>query len=488
MEKAVINKIELEKIEVHSIDELQSRIEVTLSLNNRSETIEKTSSNNEEAILTAIGLATLDIVNLLISRPLDCQINYIKQVEAKTNTPPSIHCLLRLRESGKESLLSGSAFINKSLYEATTRSILGTLSATLERLIELQQKREKINRSGSFPPVDLATVNAISKTENTEEINQKTNPSVNLVTEETNKEISDRIDVPEKMPGINKAKELFEQGEALVRKGSYQQAASLLKEAVKLDSQNADYHCQLGLSLANISITDEAEVALLKAVELAPNIALYKTELGLFYKECGKIEKAQKFLEEAISLDSADARAKRALANVKELSLTFSSLGESSNRPKTGSFAKVELASSVDDVSQKSFLKKTVTPKLLVKVISGILGFIIVIFLGIYTYNYLTIYFRKPPKEEELYPRNIAIKIVKDFPSDKGGTIEDRINKYLQEQKIKDHTWISSPENKTKRFIVVLAFTKDGKSQKGVWTVDLEKKICNAENPLAKQF
>ena len=147
VEKVAANQVELEKVEIHTVDKDQTRIEVALSLNGRREIVEKITLNNDEAILMATGLATIDAIRLLVPRLLDCQINYIKQVESKSNTPSRLQCLLSLRDSGKETLLNGNITITNSVYKAVADSILVALSNTLERMIELQQRKEKINRT-----------------------------------------------------------------------------------------------------------------------------------------------------------------------------------------------------------------------------------------------------------------------------------------------------------------------------------------------------
>lgn len=508
MEKALTNRVKLEKFEIYNMGENQTRIEIALSLNNRTEVIEKVIPSDDEIILMEIGLTTLEVIKLLISRPLDCQINYIKEVGSKIGTTSSLQCLLRFRESGKETLLNGTVAISTSIHEAVINSILMALSSTLERLMDLQQNREKLGRSGSFSPSDPLLIEAAMnyRLEASKEISNVTNTnpvateSIALNRETESVDINKQLDkeavtstkdnsIEEKI-NISKVKELFEQGKTLVNKGSYQQAVNFLKEVIRLDDKKPDYHCQLGLALAYIAAHDEAETALLKAVELDPNTAFYKTELGLFYKDCGRIEKAQKFLEEAVGLDSADARAKRALLSIRELNLTFNPPEEKVSRYKTGHFNRPPNLVLNDEEKPTRFQKLLSTPvdsKLVGTIIGGFLVITIAIVFGVYFYNYSVIYFRRIP-EEPLNPRSVAIKIVKDFPSKQGKSIEDRINKYLKDQNIQNYSWVSSQENKTKNFIVILIFSKDGKNQKGIWTVDLDKKICNPENELAKEL
>lgn len=500
MQKAIINRVELQKVEVHEINDSQTRIELALSLNNRIEEIEKITQNSEENILTSIGLATLEAIRILIPRPLECQIDYVKRVDKKPTT--TVQCLLRLKESGKETFLSGSAVISNSLYESAVNSMLDALGRTLERLIELQQKREQIGRSGSLT-LDESTM-AVAKElleKRTERALESVNldKSVNLINSD-NLDNLNKSDNPDKsdnqITNTTRARELYEQGESFLRKGSYKQASSLLKQAVSLAPNDAEYYCQLGIALFNINAYEEAETAFLKAIELNSEVADYQTETGLFYKEIGRIDKSQKFLEKAIELDTSNARAKRALTSIHELICTFEPTKVSSGKISNS----VKLAELKDSIKESSKNKPTnrltelisqpLTTKTILRGVGLILALFSVITATIYLYSYWSITSRLKLSEVDLtQPNYIAIKIVQNFPSTTAGlSIKESVDKYLKEQKISAHNWVGVKENKTSNYVVIVTFTKNGVEQDAFWVVDLEKKICTPSNNLAKQF
>lgn len=510
---SVTNKIELQRVEVHQINNREIRVEVVLSLNNRTEEVERISQNTDEAIFTAIGLATLDAIRILVPRPLECQIDYVKKMEGK----PAIvmQSLLRIRESGKESFLSGNIVIGNSLYEASANSVLDALGRTLERMIELQQKRERI-RSGSFTALDVSTLAVATelserKTGNLDITTLKTQPLV-APTDKINTPISetDNCSSLKELNNLNEdskedssitdlisvthAKELYLQGEGLIRKGNYQQAVSVLRESVSLDKNNTDSYCQLGIALLNIKSYEQAEENFLKAIELNPQIANYHTELGLFYKEIGRIDKSQKSLEKAIELDLSDARAKRALAAVRELICTFDPAQEKASSVKTNDIARLnEIKNSKKNKPDDSFrelLLKPISPKMIVACITGVLILFTSLLGVVYLYNYWLITSKNGLSEKDLaLPNYVSISIVQNFPSStKGMSIKESADKYLKEQNINIYNWYAVKENKTSNYIVVFAFTKEGREQNAFWVVELEKKLCTPGNELAKQF
>ncbi|MBI4851854.1 MAG: tetratricopeptide repeat protein [Acidobacteria bacterium] len=510
------NKVELQKIELHYINDQEVRIEVALSLNNRTEEVERISQNNDEAILINITLATLDVIRLLIPRPLECQIDYIKKVEAKPS--PKVQSLLRLKESGKENFLSGSAVINNSLYQSAVISILDALARTLEKMIELQQKRERIGRSGSFAletstmaiatelleerskhneiktaaktqPLDPNFIEQLSKTNESSELTK--NPS--LETSNSPDSDNDNNDFDSRIINSSRANELYEQGENLVKKGNYQQAIFLLKEAINLDKNNANCYCLLGVALSNTNIYEGTEEIFLKAIELNSKVASYHTELGLFYKEIGRVDKSQKALEKAIELDSSDARAKRALASVQELMCTFEPIKESTSYIKNSDTTRLnELKNSLENKSNNrpTFLSKPISSRIIATALTGILIFFTIIGSGVYVYSYFYVTNKNKLSENDLsHPNYLSLQIVHTFPSiNKGMSIKETVDKYLKENNISIYNWYSAKENKSSNYIVVLTFAKEGRDLSAIWTVELDKKICIATNDLAKQF
>lgn len=489
-EFSVTNKVKLQKLELHEINEKEVRIEVALSLNNRTEEIERVSQNSDEAIFIALGLATIDLIRLLIPRPLDCQIDYIKKRDVKPL--PTIQSLLRLNEHGKETFLSGNIIIDKTPYEAVISSVLEALSKTLEKMIELQQRRERTGRTGSLLALDANTIAvalelserktqelaAISDSKN----NQLDENSINSL-EQANKEIN-----------ANRAKELYEQSEWLIRKGNYDKAAFLLKEAISLDQSNADYYSQLGIALSNTSVLEGAEDAFLKAIDLSPKTANHYTELGLFYKEVGRIDKAQKSLEKALELDPFDVRSKRALATVKDLICAFEPVKEKVTSQKINDAAKLnelkEAIKSKPDNDLSGFFSKDVSRKVIAICFATILLFFVGFAGIIYIYNYFYVTNKSKFSEKDLaQPHYVAIKIVQNFPSSvKGMSIKENVEKYLKEQRISVYNWHTVKESKSGNYIVVVTFTKNGNEENAFWMVELDKKICVAGNDLARFF
>ncbi|MFY9227404.1 MAG: tetratricopeptide repeat protein [Blastocatellia bacterium] len=474
------NQIQLKRVEVHSINDNESRVEVELSLNERSELVEKTSATDLSSQLMTIGLATLECIKLLISRPLECQINYVKQMSGKQNTPDSIETLIRVKENGKENLLNGNSLITDSIYKATALSLLNALARLLEKMTELQQQRERVGRTGA-----LVLPNLINNVETINDANENTLSN----SKDTNNLPIHKEPSTDELINFAQAKELFSQAEILIRKGNYTVAKQILKEAISLDSTQADYHCQLAISLANLGETEEAEKSLLKAIEIDPNSAICQTELGLFYKEVGRIDKAQISLEKAVEL-GADARAKRALATVKELICVFDPEKEKFLQQKQELKA---ITSSLKLKNDQTGLRALLLGAINTKTIAIFLSAVLVLVSAgvgiVYLYNYLTITTGNKISDADLEnPRYKAIKIVSDFPSSiKGLSVGEQIEKYIKEQNIKEYTWVAAPD-KTGQYLVVVTFNKNGKEETAIWAVDLTKKICKAESTLAKQF
>ncbi|MFY9227456.1 MAG: hypothetical protein WAQ98_32590 [Blastocatellia bacterium] len=490
MSKATINnRIQLRQIEVQPINDKESRIELVLSLNEHSESVEKVGSSDKAIELMTIGLATLDCIKILLSRPLECHIDYIKQVPGKQNHN-TIETLLRLREKGKETYLNGNALIIESIHKATVESLLNALSSTLEKMVDLQQKRERTDNARQSAIANLSTIiteNNIAEKSSIKSTDSKKADDVNIESLPTSEEdpLNDLIK-------ISKAKELFDKAEALIRKTNYIVAKEILREAINLDKTRAEYHCQLGITLSNLKEIEEAEKSLLKATEIDPNLAICYTELGLFYKEVGRIDKSQIALEKAVELGS-DARAKRALVAVKELIVTFDPAKERFEKEKQDLKAITASLKLKDDQNNQSDIRKTLSRQIDRKTIAIFIGSIVfLIFAGIgslYFYNYWVMSTQnKVPEAELASPRYIALKIVKDFPSTtKGLSVGEQIDKYIKEQSITEYDWISAP-NKDGQYIVAINFNKNGKYESAVWIVDLAKKVCKAESPLAKDF
>ncbi len=111
-----------------------------------------------------------------------------------------------------------------------------------------------------------------------------------------------------------KANEIFNQGIESFRKKDFESAASLFKEAVRLDSVNALYYSHLALALLHRPRREaEAEEAMLTAVALEPKDAEHRANLGLLYQKAGIRDKAREAFEAALKLDPKNGKALRGL-------------------------------------------------------------------------------------------------------------------------------------------------------------------------------
>lgn len=88
----------------------------------------------------------------------------------------------------------------------------------------------------------------------------------------------------------------------------YQQALNDIETAIDLSPDNILYHVEKGLLCYRVKLTDEGIRTMLRASELAPDIADVHYILARLYMQKGDNEKAKESLQLAVSLGHADAQ------------------------------------------------------------------------------------------------------------------------------------------------------------------------------------
>jgi curved DNA-binding protein CbpA len=110
------------------------------------------------------------------------------------------------------------------------------------------------------------------------------------------------------------AKDAFEEGIESFKKKDFEAATVHFKEATRLDSTNASYFSYMALALLQRPRREaEAEEAMLTAVELEPEIAEHRANLGLLYQKAGIRDKAKDAFEAALRLDPKNKKALKGL-------------------------------------------------------------------------------------------------------------------------------------------------------------------------------
>ena len=65
----------------------------------------------------------------------------------------------------------------------------------------------------------------------------------------------------------------------------YEKAAESYRNAIKINPNDADYHCNLGIALKNLGRNEEAVNSYGTAIKINPNDAMYYDNLGdVFFK------------------------------------------------------------------------------------------------------------------------------------------------------------------------------------------------------------
>jgi curved DNA-binding protein CbpA len=109
----------------------------------------------------------------------------------------------------------------------------------------------------------------------------------------------------------------FRQAKTLYGQGRFEDAMSLLEEAVRLNRQKGGYYLLLAMSEARLrEFHKKAEEHFLKAIELEPWNPEGFVGLGMLYKKVGLTTKATRMFHKALELDGEHEAALRELASL----------------------------------------------------------------------------------------------------------------------------------------------------------------------------
>ncbi len=118
--------------------------------------------------------------------------------------------------------------------------------------------------------------------------------------------------------GTSSPEALYKKGTELFMDGKYSASVNVFREAVNLKPDKASYYFYLAMSLINISMLEDAENALIKAIEIEPFNDDYYTELGMVYTKRGLNRKANKTFEFALRINPHNQRARHSLSKIKK--------------------------------------------------------------------------------------------------------------------------------------------------------------------------
>ena len=112
------------------------------------------------------------------------------------------------------------------------------------------------------------------------------------------------------------ARQNFLRGRALVALRKFTEAVTFFENAISLDPSQADYHLELGLTLAlNPRHRESAERHLLRAIDLAPTAVSAYVALGQMYLRAGKTGRAGRMAREAMRWEPGHVEASELLAS-----------------------------------------------------------------------------------------------------------------------------------------------------------------------------
>jgi tetratricopeptide (TPR) repeat protein len=118
---------------------------------------------------------------------------------------------------------------------------------------------------------------------------------------------------------VKKADVKFRQGKTLYSMDRFDEAISLLEEAVRIRRDKADYYLLLGMAESKVpSYVRKAERDFLRAIELEPWNPEGYVGLGILYKNEGLTTKAVKQFERALEVDPDHAKAREAYDELNE--------------------------------------------------------------------------------------------------------------------------------------------------------------------------
>jgi predicted negative regulator of RcsB-dependent stress response len=109
----------------------------------------------------------------------------------------------------------------------------------------------------------------------------------------------------------------FKEGMQFYSSGKYEQAATVLGQAVYLNDAEPEYHYSYAMALLRNKKVKPAEEALRKASQRDPFNSKYVTELGHIYLELGFHARAKSAFERALKYNASDERALEGMQRLK---------------------------------------------------------------------------------------------------------------------------------------------------------------------------
>jgi tetratricopeptide (TPR) repeat protein len=116
---------------------------------------------------------------------------------------------------------------------------------------------------------------------------------------------------------VEKAVELFNQGQDAHEKGDLAAAVKSYEEAIKIFPEFAEAEYQLGNAFLALNKPERAEIAYRRALELREDWTLPMTSLGALLVEQNEFAEAEKLLSAAIELEDSNFLAYAALADLR---------------------------------------------------------------------------------------------------------------------------------------------------------------------------
>ncbi len=123
-------------------------------------------------------------------------------------------------------------------------------------------------------------------------------------------------------PGTNSktmAQGKYRQGRESLSNQDYENAMTLLGQAVYLDDSVPDYHYFYGITLLRNKKIKEAEASIRKALHLSPYNADYFAELGHIYLKLGFMTRAKNTFDKALKINPYQAAAAEGMKKILEL-------------------------------------------------------------------------------------------------------------------------------------------------------------------------
>jgi tetratricopeptide (TPR) repeat protein len=138
-----------------------------------------------------------------------------------------------------------------------------------------------------------------------------------LASDKNRREYDSSLDRPAAAPPQAIAQNAYERGLQMFEAKKYHEAVELLRTSVHMFPDQPAYQSALGKALArNPHWAREGMQAIERAIQLAPRVASYQTDLAELLLAQGLKLRARKAAEAALRLDPGDERARRVLDDV----------------------------------------------------------------------------------------------------------------------------------------------------------------------------